>query len=170
MAKATITSWQRTHLVLSITMPERMINWSLLVRVTVWILRFIENLHTKWQLVSKERSAIIERIGAIYRILGQKPLHDYLETNELKMLSLFVDDKGVIRVGGQVNESVTSYEMKHPILLLNKHCISYLITRETHQMGHIGTTTTAAKRLWKFMTWKSWSNINVYRVIKCRQS
>ena len=79
---------------------------------------------------------------------------------ELKMLSLFVDEKGVIRVGGQVMESVTYYEMKHPILLLNKRHISYLKTRKAHQMGHTGMTTTAAK------TWQRYWIMKVHDLAK----
>ena len=142
-----------------ITTPERIINpssfsgWKRLVRVTAWILRFIENLRTKRQLTNKDSQAKkgplspkqLERSTEFWVKEAQKPLHERLETNELKILSPFVDEKRVIRVGGRVNEAVTSYETKHPILLPNKHRISYLITKEAHQIGHTGVVTTAAK-------------------------
>ena len=61
------------------------------------------------------------------------------------MLSPFIDEEGVIRVGGRVNKAMVSYKAKHPALLPNKHWISHLITRQMHQYGHSGVATTAAK-------------------------
>ena len=113
----------------SITTSERIINltlsssWKRLVRVTAWILRFIENLRTKRQPVKDSQAKKgplapkqLERSTEFLVKEAQKPLHERLETNELKTLSPFVNEKGVIRVGGRVNEAVTSYETKHPIL------------------------------------------------------
>ena len=61
------------------------------------------------------------------------------------MLSPFKDENGVIRVGGRVDKALVSYETRHPILLPNKHWISYLITRHIHQYGHCGIAATAAE-------------------------
>ena len=67
-----------------------------------------------------------------------------------KMLSPFKDENGVIRVGGRVDKALMSYETQHPILLPNKHWISYLITRHMHQFSQCGTTATGAKTKQKF--------------------
>ena len=81
------------------------------------------------------------------------------------MLSPFKDENGVIRVGGRVDTALVSYKTKHPILLPNKHWISYLITRHMHQFGHCGIAATAAKTKQKFldfaMSWQRRSSFNV---------
>ena len=61
------------------------------------------------------------------------------------MLSPFVDDEGIIRVGGRVDKAMVSYEMKHPVLLPHDHVISRLIIQEAHRCGHPGVATTVAR-------------------------
>ena len=76
---------------------------------------------------------------------AQKSLHNRLRNDELKMLSPYEDDEGIIRVGGRVDKAIVSYETKHPALLPHDHKISRLIVQEAHQCGHPGVATTAAK-------------------------
>lgn len=53
-----------------------------------------------------------------YRIKeSQKALNDRLKRGDLKSLSPFTDDSGIIRVGGQVNKVFVSFEIKHPAVL-----------------------------------------------------
>ena len=67
-----------------------------------------------------------------------------------KMLRPFKNENGVIKVGCRVDKTLVSYETKHPILLSNKHWISYLITCQMHQSGHCRIAATAAKTKQKF--------------------
>ena len=60
-------------------------------------------------------------------------------------LSPFVDNKGVIRVGGRVDNAVVSYDSRHPALLPYEHSISLLITRHMHQCGQAGVASMTAK-------------------------
>ena len=78
-----------------------------------------------------------------------------MEKGEFRTLSLFLDAKGVIRVGGRVNEAVVSYETKHPALLPSNHWISWLITTHVHQYGHNGVAATTAKTRRKFWILKA---------------
>ena len=64
---------------------------------------------------------------------------------EFKTLSPFIDDKGIIRVGGRLDIAIVSYETKHPTLLQSTTWISLLITPHMHQFGHPGVATTTAK-------------------------
>lgn len=57
----------------------------------------------------------------------------------------FVDNKGVSRVGGRVDNAGVSYDSSHPAFLPYEHSISLLITRHTHQCGHGGVASTTAK-------------------------
>ena len=48
---------------------------------------------------------------------AQKNLHQRKEKEEFKSLSPFLDDNGVIRIGGRVDKVIVSYDTKHPALL-----------------------------------------------------
>ena len=76
---------------------------------------------------------------------AQKDLKSRMKNGEFKTLSPFVDDKGIIRVGGTIDKAILSYEEKHPVLLPNEHRISLLITSHIHNHGHPGVATTTAK-------------------------
>ena len=76
---------------------------------------------------------------------AQRSLQKHLVNNEFKMLSPFVDDKGIIRVGGRVDKAIVSYGTKHPLLLPHDHFVSRLIIQEAHRCGHPGVATTGAK-------------------------
>ena len=80
----------------------------------------------------------------------QKSLHSRLKKDDFKMLSPFIDDEGIIRVGGCMDKAIVSYATTHPMLLLHDHKISRLITQEAHQCGHPGVATTAAKSRVKY--------------------
>ena len=82
---------------------------------------------------------------------SQKALQDCLKKGELQQLSPFTDKNGIIRVGGQVDKALVSYETKHPALLPRDRWITLLITQHFHQIGHAGVATTVAKirtRFW----------------------
>ena len=49
-----------------------------------------------------------------------------MKNGEFKTLSPFVDDKGIIKVGGRIDKAIMSYEEKHPVLLPSEHRISLL--------------------------------------------
>ena len=76
---------------------------------------------------------------------AQKSMHSRLKKDNFQMLSPFIDDEGIIRVGGRMHKAIMSYETKHPALLPHDHKICRLITQEAHQCGHPGVATTAAK-------------------------
>lgn len=68
-----------------------------------------------------------------------------MDKGDFKTLSPFIDEKGIIRVGGRVDPNVLSYEGKYPALLPHDHWMSTLITRKVHQGGHLGVAATTAK-------------------------
>ena len=86
---------------------------------------------------------------------AQRELHLRMEKGEFRTLSPFLDEKGVIRVGGRVDEAVVSYETKHPALLPSDHSISWFITTHVHQYGHNGVAATTAKTRRKFWILKA---------------
>ncbi|KAJ8976734.1 hypothetical protein NQ317_004285 [Molorchus minor] len=70
----------------------------------------------------------------------------------LRKLNPFLDDMGVLRVGGRLIKSDLSYERKHPALLQSKHKLTTLIIEYTHRIYlHPGLQTLQfllAQRYW----------------------
>ena len=69
---------------------------------------------------------------------------------ELKSLSPYTDETGIIRVGGRLDRAEMTYEVRHPALLPYGHWISTLITRYVHEKGHNGVAVTTAKTRERF--------------------
>ena len=136
---------------------ERFSSWRRLVRVTAYVLRFIQNLRNcvkklkaDFQLSPLSVQELDE--AEIYWIKrAQNDLKNELVKRRYHKLSLFTDEFGIIRVGGRIDKALTSYDSRHPILLPRKQWLSTLLTRQTHQFGHSGAATTVAKlrkRFW----------------------
>ena len=56
-----------------------------------------------------------------------------LRSSNIVKLDPFLDQDGILRVGGRLNRSSLTFEEKHPILLPKKHHLSQLIIRHYHQ-------------------------------------
>ena len=54
-------------------------------------------------------------------------------------LNPFIDDKGLIRVGGRIRHAAVDGSKQHPIIIPRKHPVSILIIREVHNRAHVGT-------------------------------
>lgn len=62
--------------------------------------------------------------------------------SKLRVLNLFVDNRGILRVGGRLVHADLPYEQKHPILLPRTHRFTHLLIDDTHlQHKHPGATT-----------------------------
>ena len=134
-------------------------NWRKLLRVTAYVLRFINKIQKKHRM--EENTELSQAVDTTepkpistkelkhaeqYWIKqSQKSLRHRLKKGELKALTPFVDEDDVIRVGGRVSEAIISYDAKHPVLLPREHWISLLITRYFHLNGHSGVAATVAK-------------------------
>ena len=131
---------------------NRFSSWKKLVRVIAWVLRIKKKFLAKLKKTNESQmrqgplSAQELEEGRKHVIRhAQKNLQSRLLNNEFKMLSPFVDDEGIIRVGGRVDKAMVSYETKHPVLLPHDHVISRLIIQEAHRCGHPGVATTVAR-------------------------
>ena len=131
-------------------------SWKKLVRVIAWVLRLKKRLLAKRNQKETEVSLgplTAQELEESRKYLikdAQKNLHCRLKKDDFKMLSPFIDDEGIIRVGGRMDKAIVSYETKHPAMLPHDHKISRLITQEAHQCGHPGVATTAAKTRAKY--------------------
>ena len=74
--------------------------------------------------------------------MSREPLDS---TSCLLSLHPFVDQHGLLRVGGRQKQSMSTYESKHPLILHGKHPISHLIVRTEHlRLLHAGPTLLAS--------------------------
>ena len=121
-----------------------------LIRVVVYIRRFID----RWRRSNPSHNDItaaeyhaatitVYRVAQradfaqeIHDLQHNKPLH---VKSRLLMLAPFLDDHGILRVGGRLNQSQRPYDQKHPILLHGKNPVSKLVLREQHlKLLHAG--------------------------------
>ncbi|XP_015123797.1 uncharacterized protein LOC107045903 [Diachasma alloeum] len=136
----------------------RFSNFERLVRVVARILRW------KTSQAPRNRPLSVEEIHeAEYRIVlmvqgerfstelrrlsttqsSEGPVRSYLKRTPFDQLHPFVDDKGILRVGGRLKRSELSYNQKHPILLPSKHPVTDMIIRQVHQSNlHAGIQST----------------------------
>ena len=57
----------------------------------------------------------------------------------MKKLHPFLDEKGILRVGGRLENALIKFETKHPIVLPYRHHVTELIISRHHQKtGHLG--------------------------------
>ncbi|XP_070203690.1 uncharacterized protein [Littorina saxatilis] len=97
---------------------------------------------------------------------GQRMTHP-----ELRRLDAFTDHKGVLRVGGRIDHSSDTYEVKHPIILPKDSHMSLLLARHHHtKVAHMGRTTTMSSLLssgiWICSARKVVSSV-IHRCIHC---
>ena len=75
---------------------------------------------------------------AIIRLV-QKDLHPLLNTSHLLQFSPYIDDNGVIRVGGRLKNMEAAYRYKHPILLPKDHLYTQIVVNHCYiDIGHGG--------------------------------
>jgi Pao retrotransposon peptidase/Family of unknown function (DUF5641)/Integrase zinc binding domain len=120
-------------------------------RVMAYVLRFIHNCrHPEDQrrqplavadlteaLNCVIRVVQLETFGQEQRLIqsGKKLAVD----SPLRPLNVFLDDAGLIRVGGRLRRSELSFDTKHQIVLPKRHYFTTLLVRTLHQQnGHVG--------------------------------
>ncbi|XP_075167525.1 uncharacterized protein LOC142239617 [Haematobia irritans] len=119
---------------------------SKLTRVTAYILRFVHNskvhdAHKRYTGFLKT-TEINNALQAL--ILASQPV-DFFEdivqlrkgetvhsSSSIRILCPFIDEKGVIRVGGRLRKAKFHYDFKHPILLSKHNPLSCLIFADAH--------------------------------------
>lgn len=132
---------------------EEFSTWKRLLRVTAYVRRFIYNCRkevNKAKQLDPLSAQEIAKAEDYWVRSAQSSLHKRLERGDLSTLTPFVDENGIIKVGGRVDPALTSYDNQHATLLPYNHWIATLITRDAHQYGHAGIATMTAKVRKKF--------------------
>lgn len=132
---------------------EKFSSWNRLVRTCVMVLRFVHLLRTamrrrlpcvQHKVVNAEEYEKGEKL-----ILHQVQRETFGSTIEslqnsrgavhgpLKKLAPFLDEFGLLRVGGRLQNSELPYDVKHPVILPAKHHVTELVIRRAHvKIGH----------------------------------
>mgnify|MGYP002717571259 CR=1 FL=1 len=137
---------------------NRCSSYSKLIGIIAYCLRFRLDNKRVGQINAdeiKEAEIRILRIGQATQFADViKDLKNKNTTKQGKIANLipFIDDDGLIRVGGRLQKSDLAFSQKHPILLPSRHPLTDNIIREIHQKHfHAGIQTTLClirQRFW----------------------
>lgn len=107
----------------------------------------IENIHFNNELTTQEIEdslmGLVKSVQNEYYAKEIKQLNDKrfnYKTNSLKKLSPFIDEKGLLRIGGRLQKStLLNYDQKHPLLLPMNHPLTIMIVKKEHRRNlHAG--------------------------------
>lgn len=151
-------------------------------RIMAYILRFISNCSKGQQKTYGYLSPIeLDRSLKTLIMLAQQesfPL-DYNQLREkgvlkkhskLKNLNTFMDNDGLIRVGGRLQNSNHPYDKRHPLILSSKHPFTKLLMEDYHkQLLHCGPTMLLSafrEQFWPIHG-RNLARYTVHKCIKC---
>lgn len=136
-----------------------------LVRIIAFCLRFANNCRSRGRNqttgpltaaeLSQATNAIVRRVqgdsfGEELRQLQRKQPVE--RKSKLACLNPFIDDNGIIKVGGRIRRAEIAYEAKHPAVLLHNHHVTKLIIRWFHarqlHADSEGTLAAIRQRFW----------------------
>lgn len=162
---------------------DKFSSYSKLLRVTAYCLRFIANLKTKQTQKTTgglQTEEIIQARCQLIRLIQAK--HFSIELVKLKqkgqvskksrLLSLnpFLDDHGIIRVGGRLTNARLSVDKRYPIVLPNKCHFTDLVILYEHLRtlhGGVQTVLSAVRQMYWPIGSKSQVKKIVYKCITC---
>ena len=121
-------------------------SYSRLVRVTSWLYRFIDNLKKSIRNEPINTSLILhpdelKLSETRWIITNQKELSTISNQRKLNELNAITDDQGIIRLKGRLSQAPIPYDARTPILLDERHRLSYLIVDSIHrQIKHASSS------------------------------
>ncbi|XP_049873592.1 uncharacterized protein LOC126373008 isoform X4 [Pectinophora gossypiella] len=129
---------------------ENYSNANKLKRIFAYVFRFITNCKTS----NKNKSPLNEvelknSLNFLIKRAQGESFSSEIETlsngkclkakSHILQLSPFIDDSGVLRVGGRLKNAALNYEKKHPALLDSKHHLTKILMAAEHlRQGHAG--------------------------------
>ncbi|KAI5715498.1 hypothetical protein M8J77_017131 [Diaphorina citri] len=116
-------------------------SWYKILKIVILILRFLKII-PKGLAVSAEALNTAEIF--VMKLLQKEFFpHDISNIRkglpcspQIRKLSPFLDDHGLLRVGGRISNSNVDYDQQHPILLSSKHHVVVLIVDYFHQKNY----------------------------------
>ena len=137
-----LSAFERREVRISTIMSiERFSCYEKLIMSTAYVILFIEKL--KKRILTKvgdngrgsdSVSLTVEKFRSMAEVFWIRDAQDGLIKREWKtQFGLFLDDNGIWRCGGRLNNANLSFGTLHPILLPKNHYFSTLIIRRAHQ-------------------------------------
>ena len=132
---------------------KRFSDWTRVKRVAGWVVRFAQNILRRKEDWILDNDLDLEELKTAETMLvkdaQQSSFSSEVETlvaggdlpdsNKLSSLSPFVDEEGVLRVGGRLRYIPIPSEAQHPVILPRCHEITRLIIEWLHKKnGHVG--------------------------------
>ena len=125
-------------------LSKRFSSWWKLIRAVAYWIRFVEYLRYKksghfgslqYDEINLARTLCIKHAQDDFKE-EKNHLQRYKELNsksKLQSLCPFIDDKGIIRVGGRICNTMLAQDTQHPIIMPKNHHITLLIMQEEHE-------------------------------------
>jgi len=149
--------------------------------------KYIRLLRTIWYVrrfckLAEKQFDFKEEEGVVVRMHQEKffpdELHDLLLKEEidnkssLRQLCPFVDQKGILRVSGRLQDSNANFSMKHPMIIAKNSHLAFLIASYCHEVNlHAGVATMCCeirKEYWIPQCRRLCKRI-VQRCVKCQR-
>ena len=83
-----------------------------------------------------QSESLSEELKSDRRIAESNKLETVPKSSKLYRLDPFVDNNGVLRVGGRLRRATLEFGEKHPVLMPKKNHVADLITRHYHRQVH----------------------------------
>ena len=133
---------------------DRFSSYTKLVRVVAWVLRFSNNLKSNCQattsahlttpeLYKAERHLLLAAQSESFQseIAAIKSNKNVSKSSNLKHLYPFLDEDGLLRAKGRIENSQVPHQQKHPLILKGNHAFTKLLIRMEHvRLLHGGPT------------------------------
>ncbi|XP_063418336.1 uncharacterized protein LOC134700764 [Mytilus trossulus] len=143
---------------------EKFSSYPKLLRIMSYVLRFITNCRTlsenrKYQQleVAEIQNASLVLIRNVQQTIFMNEIRNIVskDTNRLpivRQLRLYIDEKGLLRSGGRIDNALVNETVKYPYLLPTKHPLTTLIILDAHKLqnhsGINGTITLIQQTYW----------------------
>lgn len=138
-SKTFVSSTDKTAANLLYDLSQKFSSWNKIIRIIAYILMFAKLLSRSDRILASQL-IIAERylIKAVQAFHFSQLIHD-IKTNKvipspLRKLDLFIDDHGIVRVGGRLSNSNLPYEAQHPALLPKHDHVTHLLIDYYHRM------------------------------------
>ena len=130
-------------------LPVKYSSWLHAKRVIAICIRFVENLKGKMccpMSVSDLQGAELYLVKQTQKDCFTQELKDLVSMtsvvkhkSSIAQLDPFIDEVGLLRVGGRIRNGTFPLELKHPLILPRNHFVSELVVRHGHEtVGHAG--------------------------------
>lgn len=125
-------------------LTEKFSSWTTLVHVTAYVLRFIQKCRNKCTAKHTKLLSLNElkdSTNTLCRIVQRKHFSHEISalqkqetcSSRISKLAPFLDNQGILRVGGRLKNASLPYDAQHPILLPKNHHIVNLIIDYYHK-------------------------------------